>query len=207
MGLTFFRKATNGTNRLGARVAILPGAFNPPTRAHLALAYAALDSVDEVLFVLPREMPHKTFAGVSFAERIALVMKATEQERRFSVGSSEGGLFIEIAREAREYYVGDLAFLCGRDAAERVVNWDYGSMGTIAEILEEFELLVASRNGDYYPPEALRHRSHSLYLPEPYDHVAATEVRNRIGHDESWRKLVPEAIEGPVEDLYARLID
>ncbi len=200
MGLRFFRKTTWP----GSRVAILPGAFNPPTRAHLALAQAALATVDEVLFLLPREMPHKTYSGVPYAERVALVLMAVEHEPRFSVGSSEGGLFVEIAREAKENYPGELAFLCGRDAAERIVTWDYGALGTIGEILEEFELLVASRNGDYYPPDELRHRIHSLELPEAYDHVAATEVRKRIGRDESWRELVPDIITEQVGEWYSR---
>src|SRR5450432_4836233 len=55
------------------RIGVLPGTFNPPTRAHLALAEAALEHVDRVIFVLPRVLPHKDLSGVSFEERLALI--------------------------------------------------------------------------------------------------------------------------------------
>ena len=58
----------------------------------------------------------------------------------------------------------ELTFLCGRDAAERIVNWDYGQPGAFLKMLNEFDMLVASRNGDYAPPAALRHRIHALEL-------------------------------------------
>src|SRR5579863_363849 len=53
VALEFFRRAAGEPHSLG----VLPAAFNPPTRAHLALARAALGIVEEVLLVLPREFP------------------------------------------------------------------------------------------------------------------------------------------------------
>jgi nicotinate-nucleotide adenylyltransferase len=203
MGLTFLRRPEGWARRLG----ILPGAFNPPTRAHLALAKAAAD-LDQVLFLLPRELPHKRYSGVSFDDRLELLLTAVRDEPRFGVAASQGGLFIEIARECREAYgeSTELTFLCGRDAAERIVNWDYGEPGAFLRMLDEFDMLVASRNGNYVPPEALRHRIGALELAENCDHIAATEVRKRIGLDDSWRELVPESIAERVKALYRRLL-
>jgi nicotinate (nicotinamide) nucleotide adenylyltransferase len=203
MGLTFLRRSNMPVRRLG----ILPGAFNPPTKAHLALARAA-EQLDEVVFVLPRELPHKSYSGVSFEERLGLLMAAVQDEPRFAVAASDGGLFVEIARECQEAYGPgtDLTFLCGRDAAERIVNWDYGQPEAFPEMLKEFEMLVASRNGNYLPPLALQHRIHALELDENCDHIAATDVRERIGLDESWRDLVPESIADDVQKLYSRLL-
>src|SRR5690242_20208760 len=120
--MEFFRRAAARPRRLG----VFPGTFNPPTRAHVALARAALASVDEVVFVLPREFPHKTFEGASFEDRVRMLEAALAGEPRFSIAASRGGLFIEIARECREAYGAEtgLYFLCGRDAAERIVDWD-----------------------------------------------------------------------------------
>jgi nicotinate (nicotinamide) nucleotide adenylyltransferase len=203
MGLTFLRRSNIPVRRLG----ILPGAFNPPTKAHLALAKAA-DHLDEVVFVLPRELPHKRYSGVGFDQRLQLLLAAVKGDPRFSVAASDGGLFIEIGRECHEAYGAEteLTFLCGRDAAERIVNWDYGWAGAFPEMLKEFEMLVASRNGDYVPPEALQHRIHALELSENCDHIAATEVRDRIGLDESWRELVPATIAEDIKKLYSRLL-
>jgi nicotinic acid mononucleotide adenylyltransferase len=115
---------------------------------------------------------------------------------------------VEIAREVKETYGAEvgLAFLCGRDAAERIAGWDYGRPGAFEEMLNEFEMLVACRQGNYEPPAHLRGRIHRLELADDYDHIAATEVRNRIGRDESWRAQVPEAIAERIKALYSRLL-
>jgi nicotinic acid mononucleotide adenylyltransferase len=134
-----------------AKLAILAGAFNPPTRAHLGVADAALAVVDEVLFALPRAFPHKEYKDREFETRLEWLRAALAGYPRFSLAVTEGGLFIEIAREARAVYgtSTELFLLCGRDVAERIVGWDYGEGDGIQKQLEAFELLVASRGGVY----------------------------------------------------------
>lgn len=198
--MELFRRAAGRPSRLG----VFPAAFHPPTRAHLALARAALGQVDEVLFVLPRRFPHKEYETVRFEERLELVLAATADEPRFSVAASDGGLFIEIARECRIVY-GDrveLWFLCGRDAAERIVNWDYGEPGAFRRQLEELGLLVADRESPYEPPSGLRHRIRRLRIEAGHDDVSATRVREGIQRGGDWRDLVPSSIADRVEQLY-----
>jgi len=196
--MRFFQRAKSSPAALG----ILAGTFNPPTRAHLALARAALGRVDEVLFVLPRAFPHKSYDEVGFRERLAMLEAALHDEPRFSIASSEGGLFIEIARECREVYPPGtrLLFLCGRDAAERIVNWDYGEPGAFVRMLDEFELLVAPRGGPYVAPEEMRGKIHSLDCD--CGDVSATDVRERIRHGEPWEALVPPEIVQMVRKKY-----
>jgi nicotinate-nucleotide adenylyltransferase len=198
--MEFLRRAAGQARRLG----VFPGSFHPPTRAHLALARAALNVVDEVVFVLPRRFPHKGWEGVGFEDRVRMLEAAAGDELRFSVAASENGLFIEIARECREAYGPhpELYFLCGRDAAERAVNWDYGRPGAFAEQLREYQLLIAPRRGIYVPPEELRGRIHALEMEGDYDELSASEVRRRISSGEAWERLVPEAIVGMVRELY-----
>jgi nicotinate (nicotinamide) nucleotide adenylyltransferase len=187
-----------------AALGILAGTFNPPTRAHVCLARAALGRVDEVLFVLPRAFPHKSYGEVGFAERLEMLAAALKDEPRFSIATSEGGLFIEMARECREVYPPEtrLVFLCGRDAAERIVNWDYGEPWAFLKMLDEFELLVAPRGGPYLPPEAMRRKIHSLECD--CGEISATEVRERIRHGEPWEALVPREIVEMVRERYGR---
>ena len=190
-----------------AKLAILPGAFNPPTRAHLGVAKAALAIVDEVLFALPRAFPHKQYAGSEFETRLEWLRAALAGHPRFSLAVTEGGLFLEIAREARAAYGAgtQLFLLCGRDAAERIVGWDYGERDGIQKQLETFELLVASRGGVYEPPAHIRDRVHALALPPGLDEVSSSEVRRRIRAGEPWRDLAPESIVHLIErrqDLY-----
>lgn len=170
------------------------------------MARAALAHADEVVFTLPRVFPHKEWDGARFEDRMAMLEAAVAGEPRFSIAVTERGLFIEIARELRAARGPDveLWFLCGRDAAERIVNWDYGRPGAIEEQLREYGLLVAPRRGAYSPPPAIASRVEALALGEDCNEVSATEVRHRIREGRPWRDLVPESIADMVERLYSK---
>ncbi|MEZ5351372.1 MAG: hypothetical protein R2762_01950 [Bryobacteraceae bacterium] len=190
--------------RAGRNVAVLSGSFHPVTRAHLALGEAALRVADTVLFTMPRRFPHKSYDGVTLAERIELVRIAAAAEPRFGVAITDGGLFREIAAELRaeNQNVDRLWFVCGRDAAERIVAWDYGDGPSIGEQLREFGLLVADRQGSYLPPPDLAASIRRLPMPAHLQDVSATEIRRRIEAGGNWRELVPPAIEDAVRTLY-----
>lgn len=196
----FFRRADGMPSRLG----ILPGTFNPITVAHVALARAALSHVDEVVYVLPRVFPHKPYDRASFAQRVQLLLAAAGEDPGFSVAAADGGLFVEIAAECRAAYGNHVAFtfLCGRDAAERIVNWDYGRPGALGDMLRQFDLLVAARGGEYEPPAEFRAAIRSMELAGEFDHVSATEVRELIARGETWEHLVPSAIRQRVKEIY-----
>ena len=186
------------------KLGVLAGSFNPPTRAHLELAYAAGFHVDEVLFVVPRTFPHKEYFGATLSQRIEM-LELARILLPYSIASSDAGLFVDIARECREHYAADvkLYFVCGRDAAERVLRWDYGRPGVVAEMLREFELLVAARQGEFQPPPQFRERIHPLHIRGDYDALSSTEVRKRIQGGERWEHLVPEPIVERVRAIYA----
>jgi nicotinate-nucleotide adenylyltransferase len=192
--MEFYRRAGSKPSSLG----ILPGTFNPVTIAHLALAEAGLCEVDEVLMVLPRVLPHKTWSGASFEDRLSLLLAAVSGQDRFSIAASDRGLFVEIAEECRDSYGPDtrLSFLCGADAAERIANWDYGDPAAFARMMGQFDLLVAQRGGRF----SLPHRP--LTLPDSHATVSATEVRERIARGDAWEHLVPAAVRDRVRELY-----
>ena len=73
------------------RLGVFPGSFNPITVAHLALAEAALNVVDEVVFVLPRQFPHKTYSGASFEQRKELLSWPSQRTRAFQPPSARTG--------------------------------------------------------------------------------------------------------------------
>jgi nicotinate-nucleotide adenylyltransferase len=200
VALEFFRRAAGQPARLG----ILPAAFNPPTRAHLALAQSALVTVDEVLFVLPRGFPHKSYEDATFEQRVQMLMAATATEPRYSIAASDRGLFIEIAGECREAYGQDarLLFICGRDAAERIVAWDYGEPDAFRRMVDQFELLVAARHGEYKPPSEIRDRVHTLDVPADIGPISATEVRDRVRCRALWEQFVPDEIVPLVRAIY-----
>ncbi|HTA66668.1 MAG TPA: nicotinate-nicotinamide nucleotide adenylyltransferase [Bryobacteraceae bacterium] len=186
------------------RLGVLAGSFNPPTIAHEELVYAAGFHVDEVLCVVPSVLPHKEYFGATLEQRLAM-LEAARLMPPCSIATSEKGLFIDIARECREHYGPDtrLSFICGRDAAERILAWDYGRPGVVEEMLKEFELLVAARSGEFQPPAEFQHRIHPLGLRAAHDQVSSTEVRERIARGEPWEHLVPGTIVERVREIYS----
>jgi nicotinic acid mononucleotide adenylyltransferase len=133
-----------------------------------------------------------------------MLAAAAGDEPRFSIASCDAGLFIELARQCRQSYGPgvELLILCGRDAAERAVNWDYGSPGAFRDQLREYRLLVAPRAGPYQPPAEFEDRIHALAGFEGCDEVSATDVRDRIRRGEPWERLVPQSIVETVREIY-----
>jgi nicotinate-nucleotide adenylyltransferase len=186
------------------RLGILAGSFNPPTLAHVTLIEAAAPHVDEVLCVVPRVFPHKLYHGATLDDRLQMLAALAPAGVPYSIAVADRGLFIEIARECRAAYGPQtrMMFLCGRDAAERIVEWDYGEPDAIEQMLEEFELLVADRHGRYEPPPHLAHRIQALEVAVDLNEVSSTEIRERIRRGEPWDHLAPEAIREKIERIY-----
>jgi nicotinate-nucleotide adenylyltransferase len=181
------------------KLGLVAGAFNPATRAHLALADAARPLVDEVAFAIPRTFPHKPFEGASLERRVEMLRRASAHR----VEITEGGLLIEIAREAKASRPdAEIYLVCGRDTAERIIGWEYEEPDTLDRMFKQFHLMVADRQGAYRPPDHLRGRIHALALPADFDEVSSSEVRRRIAAGEDWEHLVPESIVELVRETY-----
>jgi nicotinic acid mononucleotide adenylyltransferase len=177
-------------------VAILPAAWNPPTRAHLALAEAALGFADEVLLALPRVFPHKEFEHASFDLRLEWLRRIAADRPGLGVAVTEGGLFLEMARALRaaDPDVERIYIVCGRDAAARFLAWPYGRGPGAIDQLREFSLLVAPRDEPFATPDLLRDSIHELDLNAEVRSISSTEIRRRIAQGEPWTHWVPEEV-------------
>ena len=177
---------------------VLPGAFNPVTNAHVALAKASIEQhrLEQIVFLLPEVFPHKEYAGASFDERLALLEAALSGEPLCAIASSDRGLFIEIAEAVRDGYGPEVEIflICGRDAADRIVNWDYGDGPNFAKQLRQFQMLVGSRGEGYEVPARHQGRIYSVKLPLALSEVSATEVRQAVRRNEAWEHLVSPAV-------------
>jgi len=163
---------------------------------------AAQDWAAEGVLVLPRSLPHKEFEGAVFARRAEWI-RSIAAANGLSAAITDGGLFVEMARECRDATgVAEVYLVCGRDAAERIVTWDYGEASAIGEQLNQFQMLVAPRRGAYTPPASLASRIHALALADDWHEVSSTEVRQRIQSGEAWAELVPEEIAPDVLAAY-----
>ena len=185
------------------RLALLPGSFHPITKAHLELARAALTFADHVWFVLPRSFPHKSYDQVTLQDRLDLIRAAIDDPRMAAV-ISEGGLFIEMVRECRRHFpsIEQIYVVCGRDAAERIVSWEYDGIEPIDEQLQEYELLVAARNGEFSPPEHLAAHIHIMRMAKSYYQISATALREKIRVGGDWEEYTPAVIHDRVLELY-----
>ena len=189
-------------------IAIFPGTWNPPTIAHVEIARAALNRVDEVVWAIPRVLPHKNWSGATFEQRCDMVRRVASAENGFAAAISGGGLYIDMARAAREAYGRgvEIGIVCGRDAAERIERWDYGEEGVFEGLLREFRLLVAARAGAYATDFPHGGRIEKLELENSFDDVSSSEVRRRIAAGENWELLVPEVIRGEVSAIYGPIL-
>jgi len=180
-------------------LALLPAAFHPPTRAHEAMLRAALGHCEAALAVLPRTLPHKEYDGIGLEQRLEIVRPMLSE--RMAAAVSAGGLFYEIAREAREHFPeARMHLVCGRDAAERIVGCRYEGQPPIEEQLCEYRLLVAARGGEFTAPPTLREGVDALDLPGDLAEVSSTQVRERMAAGEPWEHLAP----GPSVELIRR---
>ncbi len=158
---------------------------------------------DEVLLVMPEQLPHKRFDGASFAQRLQMLMGIAEGDQ-FRVCSASRGLFLEIASQCRETYPNaDIAIACGRDAAERALSWPYEDASAIDALFALAELWVFARHGCMDAPVRWQQKVKAIAFGEDLQEVSATEVRRRIACGEAWQHLVPVSIHPLVQGIYA----
>ena len=131
-----------------------------------------------------------------------MLLRITSQDDRLGTAVADGGLYVDIAREARDRFPGArIKLVCGRDAAERIVGWTYDEPDTVDRMLEEFELLVAAREGHYEPPAHLRSRIAQLDTPN-LDDYSSTRLKELLRRGGQWRDLAPDEIADMIEQIY-----
>jgi nicotinate (nicotinamide) nucleotide adenylyltransferase len=206
--LSFFHAAAGGVSIVPQerRLGILSAAFNPITRAHVALAHSAYEQyhLHEVLFLLPITQPHKSIHDAPVEARLHMIELAVEGHPAFSIGICTHGLFVDISRAAVAAYPPHtrLWFISGRDAAERILTWPYPDPAkALGELFAQAELLVADREGAFALPDDPLVRTyagqiHQLPLAAEYSHVSATEIRTRLARGAEVSELVPPPVLG-----------
>jgi nicotinate-nucleotide adenylyltransferase len=187
-------------NRLG----VLGGAYNPITTAHLAIADAVVQAfgLHEVLLLLPQVPPHKSLFGASLEQRLDMMQLAVTDRPYAAVGLSTHGLFVDIYQALQDVYPKrtEVFFITGRDAAERILTWDYDDPeAALQRMFTSFQLIVCDRDGAFQLPDdpLLRpysDRIHRCAFPPQFNDVSSTTVRQHCQQGRPLDGLVPQAV-------------
>jgi nicotinic acid mononucleotide adenylyltransferase len=190
-------------------LAVMPGAYNPPTRAHLALAEAARDrGFGAVLFSLGTVTLDKPETGLPLHERLQLLAQIAEGRERLGVVLQNCGLYAEQAAALRALPgVDQLTFVVGMDKIEQIFDPSYyrDFAGTLERLFAGARLLVAAR-GDRdrrafdarlaaEPARRFADRIDWLALDSRWRRLSASAVRERLARGEIPSEWLPEPVE------------
>lgn len=200
-------RTVSGCLRKQGRLGVLPSPFNPPTRAHLALAQGAQDAfgLDQIALVLPEALPHKRVERPGVPDRLRWLALLARDRRDRAVLTGRPALVVDIVRSLRTELevAAALYVIAGRDAAERYEQWDYGEEEPFHVQLRSFTLLVAARDGEHDVDPRHAGRILPFHIPGRYAHVSSSRVRDALRGGGPWRDMVPTAIHREVAEAYS----
>lgn len=195
-------------------VAILPGAFDPPTAAHLHLAERALgEGYEKVVFTLAVRTVGKRRSGLSREDRL-LALRAMSS-RNIIVAAVSHGLYADQADAARDAFPGaEIAFLVGSDKVFQIFDprWYRDRDEALNRFFSAARLVVAPR-ADH--ARALRDvlvdpanaafadRVEILRLHPAVGGLSSSRVRGLLNAGAQPTGLVPTAVAGLLEHLRA----
>lgn len=178
--------------RVPRRLAVVSGAFHPPTLAHRALARAALRAgADAALFALGTVTLDKKAAGLPLEARLELLDELSRDDDRLGIVVHNAGLYADQAVALRRAMpdIRDLVFVVGMDKLPQLLDPRYYAdiERDLARLFARARLWVAPR-GDAGYREFLAqvsrtvvagHRDRLSWLPlaRRWRTVSATDVR------------------------------
>jgi len=192
-----------------ASLAVLPGAYNPPTLAHVALAEGArAHGFDAVLFSLGTVTVDKPESGLRLEERIELLVEIA-RESNLGVLLVNRGLYAEQAEALRLSLQGveRLAFVIGMDKVAQIFDSRYYADPdrALCALFEHAELLVAARGAldraalerllEEPPARRFADRIGWLELDPRVRDVSSSAVRDRIVRGDAAAEWLPPAVD------------
>ena len=190
-------------------LAVIPGAYNPPTNAHVALARAAATMpFDAVVFSLGTVTIDKPQSGLGLEERLYLLQQIVREEPRWGVVVHNRGLYAEQAQALRSAFppLERLTFVVGMDKVGQIFDPQYylDPSGSLRDLFANASLLVAARGSldrdaldellaqDLARPFA--DRVDWLELDCDVREVAASDIRRRLSRGEHAGEGLPAAV-------------
>ncbi len=177
-----------------APLLIMPGSYNPPTSAHLALAEAGRQAIPQAgLFlalgttIIDKERTERA----TLLDRLLLLDQIARRSGQIGVLLTNQGLYVEQARAARAAFprAGQIVFVVGYDKIEQIFDARYyqDRDAALKELFSLASFLVAPRAGHAADdvaallsrPENREFQAsvHVLPFPADYREVASSQIR------------------------------
>lgn len=180
-----------------ARVGLFGGSFDPPHRAHAALARTAMQSLalDQVRWV-PAGQPWQKTRRISDAvHREAMVRLDIAQEPawtldRIELERSGPSLTLDTVTTLQAQQPGtEWVLLIGGDQYANLHTW-HGWEALLLRVT----LAVAHRPGLHAAPNAAVLRHPHRVVPLPMQDISSTDIRQRVSQGQDIRQLVSPAV-------------
>jgi len=191
-------------------LAVIPGAYNPPTKAHLALSTAALErAFDAVAFSVGTVTIDKPQAGLGLDERLHLLCEICRDQPRWGVVLHNRGLYAEQAHALRRSFPGieRLVFVVGMDKVAQIFDPRYYAdlERSLGDLFDRAGLMVAARGTldraalerllQHEPARSFARRIEWLELGAEVRDVSATAIRARVARGEPVSEWLPRPVE------------
>lgn len=188
--------------------AVLPSAFNPPTRAHLRLLELAqaVEGVEGGAALLTTRNVAKGLEGASPADRIGMLLAARAARPGLAVLAANQARIVDQAASLRAAWPGaSFDFVLGYDTLIRLFDEQYypGAMELELDPFFERHRVIAANRGEvtasgveaYVEQRASRYgeRIVTVALDEAHGRMASSDARARIGAGEGSAD-VPEEV-------------
>lgn len=188
------------------RVLCFGGSFNPLHHGHLITARAVAEAggFNKVLLIPSCQPPHKRQNGdmADPEQRLAMCRLAVADDRLFDVSDVElrrsgPSYTIDTVRELKRQGWQRVHWLMGADMVEILPKWHEPQA-----LLAEADFVVMARPGwtfnwDAMPTEF--HRLRQNVVAAPMLQISSTDIRQRVRDGRSIRYLVPDAVQGYIE--------
>lgn len=176
------------------RVALLLGAFDPPTRAHVAVASAAERFTGRsAAFCLTRVLLARTETLLPPAERLPL-LDGLAAEHGFGLGTANRGTYLEVARALPGGT--DAVFVVGSDKLPQLVDPSFYADGAdgVEATFAEVRFLVVPRGAPVDRDDVDVLPAEEAFVDPGTARISASEVRRRLGRGEDVTPLVPPSV-------------
>lgn len=152
---------------------VFAGTFDPPTNGHKRVVETCLKIFDEVVVAILINPEKKTL--FSSEERITLLQKLFESEKRVKVLSFDGAVVDLLERENTPFYV---------RGVRNTIDFDY-------------------ENANFFANKKLKKDIITIYLPAGQEelHVSSSLVRNSVKFKKDFYEYIPKEITEEIKNL------